>query len=308
MSEKLATRVRREARIQANWRGFLDQRRMRLAQQERHGVAAEKVAENILEDLFTRVLDWPLTDLNNQLDHADTELTSIGVKRLLIEVKRPDSLRWYRRAVAAVLEQARGYADEQKVRTIAASDGVMFYAADVVHGGLRDRIYVRLDEESPPEALWWLSVHGIYRPMTDPLGDAARLPDDERPVEEAIDSLTHAPLLHAKYQIPARCFAHVGEASRPTTWKLPYLLGDGSVDLKRLPQAIQAILSHYRGVKVGGVPEKAIPEVLVTLARAAARLGKMPHQSAAPAEVYVQLWAALDQLGRLKEVENPSRF
>ena len=52
-------------RIQTNWGAFQGKRAARLIQQERHGVAAEKVAENILEDLFTGVLDWSLSDMNN---------------------------------------------------------------------------------------------------------------------------------------------------------------------------------------------------------------------------------------------------
>jgi len=39
----------------------------RLVQQQHHGVAAEKVAENILEDLFTEVLDRPNAGLDNQV-------------------------------------------------------------------------------------------------------------------------------------------------------------------------------------------------------------------------------------------------
>ncbi len=54
----------------------------------------------------------------------------------------------------------------------------------------------------------------------------------------------------ASYQLPASCFAYVGDPAHPGTWKLPYRLIDGSIDERRLPKAIQAILSNYRGVKV----------------------------------------------------------
>ncbi len=50
------------------------------------------MAEDILEDLFTTVLDWPLTDLNNQVRYADPVLTRLGIKHLIVEVKRP--ARW----------------------------------------------------------------------------------------------------------------------------------------------------------------------------------------------------------------------
>jgi len=69
-----------------------------------------------------------------------------------------------------------------------------------------------------------------------------------------------------------------------------------------LPKAIQSILSNYRGVKVSGIPEQDIPDVLVRLARAAVSLGKMPHQSGETAPVYKQYAEVLEQLGRLNEI------
>lgn len=75
-------------------------------------------------------------------------------------------------------------------------------------------------------------------------------------------------VLHPKYKLPAQCFAYVGEPANPVTWKLPYLHADGTVDLARLPKAIQAILSNYRGARVTSIPENAIPDVLVRLGRA----------------------------------------
>jgi len=109
-------------------------------------------------------------------------------------------------------------------------------------------------------------------------------------------------LVHLKYKIPARCFAYVGRADDPATWKLPYRLAEGSIDLKRLPKAVQAILSNYRGTKVSGIPETDIPDISVRLGQAAACLGKMPHQSGEAAAVYRQLADVLEQLGRLSEV------
>lgn len=95
------------------------------------GEASEKVAENILEDLFTTVLDWPLADFNNQEKHADIVLTDHGIKRLVVEIKRPGSLAWSRRAEESALAQALGYVAEQKVTAVAVSDGLMLYAANL---------------------------------------------------------------------------------------------------------------------------------------------------------------------------------
>ena len=55
--ENLASHRRCAERIQASWPGFITKREQRLEQQRRLGEASEKVAENILEDLFTTVWD-----------------------------------------------------------------------------------------------------------------------------------------------------------------------------------------------------------------------------------------------------------
>src|SRR6266496_3465211 len=144
MVNDLASYRRVVARMTAHWAAFQAKRKERLMQQERHGVAAERVAENILEDLFTLVLDWKLADINNQVDYADLMLTRLGIKYLIIEAKRPGALAWNRRAVHSALDQVLRYADEQRVSR-AVSDGVMLYAADVVHGGLQDRAFIALD-------------------------------------------------------------------------------------------------------------------------------------------------------------------
>lgn len=107
--------------------------------------------------------------------------------------------------------------------------------------------------------------------------------------------------LHHKYQLRARCFAFVGATNDQATWRLPYLLDDGSPDLKRLPKAIQSILSNFRGVKVN-IPREAIADVLVRLGNAAAAAGKMPCQGQPAASAYVEAHQALDQLGRLHDV------
>jgi hypothetical protein len=286
-------------RIQGAWAGFLTKRDERLEQQRRLGEACEKVAENILEDLFTAVLDWSLTDFNNQVEHADIVLTDHGIKRLVVEVKRPGSLAWNRRAVEAALAQAMRYADEQKITTVSVSDGVMLYAANVAHGGLRDRVFVSLSTSEPPLDLWWLSVQGIWRERESNGAAELRILPEE-PVEVVQTASTGDAsqcLLHPKYRLPATCFAYVGDHSKQHSWKLPYLLADGTVDAKRLPKAVQSILSNYRGAKVSGIPEEAIPAVLARLARAARQMGHMPPEASDPAPIYRQLAEALEQLG-----------
>lgn len=306
MTEELATHRRCVEIIRNGWPRFLEKRRERLEQQERYGHAAEKVAENILEDLFTGVLDWSLSDVNYQVDYADMLLTSLGIKYLLVEVKRPGMLAWNRRAVESAIEQARRYADEQKVRCIGVSDGTMLYAADLKHGGIQDRVFASLEAGEPPETLWWLSVHGIYRERVA-AGDAELwlLPEGPTSESQSVGS-DEAGLLHHKYHLPARCFAHVANAADPHTWHLPYLLATESPDPKRLPKAIQAVISNYRGARVSSIPEQDIPAVLFRLGSAAVREGKMPFQGGKTSETYEQLEAVLDQLGRLEELKRNS--
>jgi hypothetical protein len=291
--------------LDSAWPKFAARREERLAQQRRYGTAAEKVAENILEDLFTMVLDWPLTDVNNQVDYADLLLTRMGIKLLIVEVKRPGALAWSERSVGLALAQAHRYADEQKVRSIAVSDGTMLYARDHIPGGHRDRAFVRLDGSEAPLDLWWLSVDGIYRPREDAAGARLRLLPQADEDASSSDDAGRPPLLHPKYRLPAQCFAYVGNAADPRTWHLPYRLAAGTPDPARLPKAIQAILSNYRGAHVSAVPEIAIPEVLVTLARAAHQAGKLPATAPTSARAYVQLQEALDQFGRLADALSP---
>ena len=89
----------------------------------------------------------------------------------------------------------------------------------------------------------------------------------------------------------------MGDYGNPKTWKLPYLQADGTIDAKRLPKAVQAILSNYRGAKVSGIPEVAIRAVLTKLGTAALQAGHMPPKTSSPAPIYCQLAEALEQLG-----------
>lgn len=294
----LALYKRCTERVTATWPNFSARRRERL-RQGLFGAPVEKVAENILEDLFTTVLDWELGDVDLQVGRADIVLSAHGVKRLVLEVKRPGSLSWQRKAVEDALAQATGYATAQKVGAVAVSDGQLLYAADLVPGGARDRLFVSLDATEAPLDLWWLSVHGIYRACPPPsrLLPSAPLAGNGT----AVPVLTGGTLLDHKYHLPATCFAYVGAVDLPGTWKLPYLLLDGTPDLKRLPKAIQAILSNYRGARVT-IPREAVADVLVRLARTASGLRKLPCQCKPTADAYIEAHEALDQLGRLADV------
>jgi hypothetical protein len=284
-------------RIRSAWPGFVARRRERL-QQGLFGAPVERIAENILEDLFTTVLDWSLADVNLQVGRADVVLSALGIKRLVLEVKRPGSLTWHRGAVDAALDQARRYAASQRVGTVAVSDATMLYAADVVDGGLRDRVLVTLDTDHAPEALWWVSVHGIYRPCSFVAADLDSGPHRD---SSSLSETDGDALVHPRYALGMRCFAYIGAADNTRTWKLPYRLADGTPDAKRLPKAIQCILSNYRGARVD-IPRTSVADVLVRLGIAAATLRKMPCQNASTADVYHEAHQALEQLNRLSDV------
>lgn len=292
--QSLASYRRCTERVAAAWPAFRAARDDRL----RHRGESEKVAEAITEDLFTQVLDWTKGDLLYQVGYADIVVSHHLVKYLVIEVKRPGTLFPGRRALESALAQARRYAGEQRICSVAATDGRFFYAADISGGGLIDRAVVDLSRVDPSADLWNLSVHGIYRPPACTPGSVEIL------AQTPLDALEEegTTLLHPKYKLPATCFAYVPDASRPTTWKLPYLLADGTVDTQRLPKAIQAILRNYRGTKVTGIPEADMGAVLMRLARAASREGRMPPQSPSPADIYKDLAHVLDQHGLLGQI------
>tara|TARA_R110000868_G_scaffold392875_1_gene663725 strand:+ start:37234 stop:38100 length:867 start_codon:yes stop_codon:yes gene_type:complete len=286
MPTHLATYQKLIARAQVNWAEFQSVRQQRLSKTQFETIH-EKTSENILEDLLTMVLDWEIEHIHYQIEYADVLLSHMGIKRAIVETKRPGALKWSASAIEKALQQARRYADSQQVKTIAICDGHMLYAADILHGNLVERLYVQLDAATFPEDLWWFSRHGIHRARE------GYQPMLSQTTETTVDE---SELLHKKYQIPARCFAYAGDASDVKTWKLPYLKANGDVDTGRLSGAIRCITSNYRGANVKGIPHEAIPVVLKRLSDAAERVGKMPHQTAKPSVTYQQLAEVLVQV------------
>lgn len=280
---ELARQRRCVEQIRARWPGFLTARQAHLRSHAVGQTPSEKVAENILCDLFTGVLDWNTDQVRLQESRVDILLTRLGVKYLIVEAKRPGSLDGPA-SIHRALRQALGYAQELNVGAVAVSDGCVLEAHDVepLSLALQPRLRVHLSDTDPPGGLWWLSTRGIYRtPQPATVGQQLLGEDD---------------LLHPKYQLPARCFAYVGHPQRTSSWKLPYLRLDGSVDDRRLPKAIQSVLRDYRGEQVR-LPEDQVPAVLTRLASAAARQGRMPHQDPTPAAVYQALHDTLGQMG-----------
>lgn len=304
--ENLAGYRRCAERIRTAWPAFLARRAERLQPHPLLNNTPEKITETILEDLFTNVLDWSLSGFNPQVEFADIVLSDVGIRRLIVEAKRPNSLARNRLPIERAISQATRYADEQHVQRVAVSDGLMLYAADIENGGLRDRLFVSLAAEEPQLDLWWLSKHGIENVRELPQGSLLHLLLAESVVPVATaDALPPDGdgLLHPTYHLPARCFAYVGNHSDPRTWSLPYLREDGTVDQRRLPKAIQCIVTNYRGARVQGIPEQSIPDVLARLALAAARAGRFPPTRPNSAPVYHRLAEALEQLKITPELD-----
>lgn len=292
-------------RVSARWGDFQSSRAQHLRQGERYGKVPEKAAEDIVCDFLKDVLDWAGADINEQVERADLVVTRLGVKLLLIETKRPGALYYRSAAFCEALRQAHGYAREQGVDRVAVSDGRVFYTEDRVYsadGALvqtRPRTYFELDGEPDVASMWWVSLHGIYRPRPGDELDLCRPRTRAGPtsldVAAGVVGTGAVGLLHHKYHLPEGCFGFVGDPSDTHTWHLPYLRADGSVDPGRLPKAVQALLTNYRGAITSSVPEEAVPMVLRRLAAAARHEGRMPGQCPKPAMAYVRLDQALRQ-------------
>ena len=61
MSSLLSSHKKLMERGNQNWSRFLEKRSKRLIQMNRPGGGAEKITEQILEDLLSIVLDWDLS-------------------------------------------------------------------------------------------------------------------------------------------------------------------------------------------------------------------------------------------------------
>jgi hypothetical protein len=158
----LARQQRCIERIRARWPAFLQARQAHLRSHSVGQAPAEKVAENILCDLFTQVLDWTTEQARLRENLIDLTLTRLGVKYLIVEAKRPGSLDGPG-SIGRAVKQARGYAEKHKVDKIAVSDGCILEAYDLAGPRLDLRVRMHLSAAEPPESLWWLSTRGIYR-------------------------------------------------------------------------------------------------------------------------------------------------
>lgn len=109
-------------RIHDRWQSFQETRQRHLGAVSAGLAPAEKVAENILCDLFTNVLDWETQQVRLQDSRVDMTLTRNGMRYVVVEVKRPGSFDG-RGSIDRALLQARTYAAQLKVDKVVVSDG-----------------------------------------------------------------------------------------------------------------------------------------------------------------------------------------
>ncbi|MCL4392517.1 hypothetical protein M1145_00015 [Patescibacteria group bacterium] len=286
-------------RLNTNWKDFKIKRKDFLVQNERFGKTPEKVTENILSYLFTEVLDWDLRDINYQVDYADIEITKLGIKRIVIEAKRPGGITWNILQLEKHINQALRYAYKQKISTIGVCDGNKLYILNVEGGSTTPRIFIPLDAEEPHEDLYYISKNGIDKKKTISVNFNK---DKEEKTVHNQNSETNDELLNKQYKLPARCFAYIGDPNNPYTWKLPYLENNGTIRIKRLQSAIQSIVTNFRGGQVKDIPEKYIPGVLIKLAKAAKDVGKLDPDNPKMANCYRQLYNAIKQMDALDKI------
>lgn len=285
MEQNLALKKKQTERGVQSWKSFLVRRDQYISQAKRQMGGHERITEKILEDLFSNVLDWNLEDINNQIEHSDIVITKHGIKRMVIETKRIGHFS-SKGNIDKTFHQAIGYAKKMRITKVAISDGNKLFLTEYcpnrdLRAGWVD---ISLNSINYPEELWFFSEHGIYRSI-----DSFNF--EEPPLFPQTD------LLHHKHCLPYNCFAYVGHERDTKTWKLPYLISDGSIDHKRLSSAIRCIIANYRGNKVKDIPEHHIPIVLKKLAQAAKNAGKMPYQNPRTPDTFFQLESILTQLG-----------
>ncbi len=103
-------------------------------------------------------------------------------------------------------------------------------------------------------------------------------------------------LRHPSKNLPARCFAYVGDSADPSTWRHNYLFEDGSVDKHGLELAIESFVRQYRGAQaMWGVSDEELHGVLLKLRTAAEAIGEWPCKSRLPR--FMDLAQRLDELG-----------
>lgn len=270
------------------------------------------MAAAITHALLTAVLGWRSDEVIRQSEPAapGPEPTdciaafligaSTGRGRCVVAIACPGAIPVRQKGRCLAMRAAA-----QRARVLGAGhagvcDGGLLYVEDDDGAERRARLRVWLGQTSAPGELWWATPMGLSQRVTPlqtalpfPPGPAAGLAEGIAGADGGGGAPTAAGArLHPRLQLPAGCFAFVGDPMRPTTWKLPYRRADGRADLRRLIAAAHHAAASLATPFKGGMPFGELPVVIHRLADAARELGQLPPGNGHPSGVFQRLAAA----------------
>ncbi|MFB6079581.1 MAG: hypothetical protein ABEJ81_01065 [Haloferacaceae archaeon] len=298
----MVTKKERRARdrIRDAWPDFCDFVQGTLDGRHHGQTLQEADVEQMFERLAGDVLGYGPDRIGRQQDYADRTLHGQGMKLAVVEIKSYGAFE-RRTELDDALVQAARYADRHRTPNLVAFDGVDLVLA--LRRRDRDDVAVMLREEIDPDAdaasenLFYFNHFGLFR-----------YPKEEQTVIEY--DATEDDELHRTHhgeQLHYDCYAHVGDLTRKSTWKLPYRTPDGTVDENRIGHAVNYLLSPggYRGNtadELEGFDEGDRLLAALKLARAYDEVGKWEadrrgfHSAEKPSPVQL-LWRYLYQNG-----------
>lgn len=258
--------------IQTEWSTFRERYKKIVSEYERGSRLHEKDIEIIFHSLAEGPLGYEIEQLSTQREYADYALVDRGLKLAIVEIKsfRAFASKQEQSQLESALIQAARYAHRHRTPHLMAFDGVILTLAELegVQDVIKVHIQVNIEADEPPGNLFYFTHYGLFCHPTEEL---LTLPYDADEDAE-LKKTHHGVKLHYS------CFAHVGDIRDKGTWRAPYRNPDGSVDVKRLPHAVNYLLSPsgHRGKQASRqrIPEAATPLVALRLAKAYKEIGK----------------------------------
>ncbi len=228
--------------------------------------------------------------------------TGNGRERCVLAISSPGGIPVRQTGRCHAMQAAAQRARVLGIGHAGVCDGGLLYLEDDDGGPRRARLRVWLGQTSAPGELWWATPMGLTQPVT-PMQAALVFTPAGPAVGSAVADgsggvgLKAGAQLHPRLQLPAACFAFVGDPMRPTTWKLPYRRADGRADLRRLIAAAHHAAASLATPIRGGVPYGELPVVIHRLADAARELGQLSPGNRHPSGVFQRLAAAEQRCG-----------
>ncbi|MFB6214305.1 MAG: hypothetical protein ABEI54_00405 [Candidatus Bipolaricaulia bacterium] len=239
----MTTKKEKQARkrLKSKWGDFNEQKGGILARRKHGRSLSEDDVEQMFEELFKGPLGYKMWQVGRQQDYADRTLEGQGLKLAVVEVK---SFRAFDNEdeLESALVQAARYGDRHRTPNLIAFDGSNLVLT--LRRKSKDDIMIALWEEledgqTPPSDLFYFTHFGLFRYPKEKKDSFSYVAEEDSKLYRT----HHGEKLHYT------CYAHIGDLTSKTTWKLPYRNPDGSVDEKRLGHATNYLLSPggYRG-------------------------------------------------------------